>query len=66
MTLDELLIVLRERTNGSVHGWAKRHGLPPSYAADVLARRKPPGPRILRALGFHKEYIKDKPGDSSQ
>ena len=39
---------------GSQRAWAAAHGLSVSYLSDVLLRRRPPGPAILRALGLRR------------
>ena len=37
---------------GGVKQWAILHGISPGYAAEVMGGRTPPGPAVLKALGF--------------
>ncbi|TXM63962.1 hypothetical protein FV226_27055 [Methylobacterium sp. WL12] len=48
---------LREAINeeGTASAWADSVGLSRQYVGDVLARRRPPGPRLLSALGLVRE-----------
>lgn len=53
--LDELRAAIQRQ--GSAAGWARRHGVGPGYLADVLSGRRPPGARILQALGIGRAYV---------
>ena len=39
---------------GSQRAWATQHHVSVTYLSDVLARRRPPGPAILDALGIER------------
>ncbi|MDE4912236.1 hypothetical protein PQI07_16265 [Methylobacterium sp. 092160098-2] len=54
--LDELRAAIARQ--GSAAGWARRHGVGPGYLADVLSGRRPPGTRILQALGIGRAYVR--------
>jgi|GEM_PF-2053469 len=41
--------------------WAQRHGVGPGYLADVLSGRRPPGAKILSALGIGRAYVRGRP-----
>ena len=54
MNLQEVIERLRRacRQAGGQNHWARRHGLSQAYVSDVLTGKKPPGPRLLAALGL--------------
>ncbi|GJD65648.1 hypothetical protein [Methylobacterium frigidaeris] len=54
--LDELRAAIQRQ--GSAAGWGRRHGVGPGYLADVLSGRRPPGGRILQALGIGRAYVR--------
>lgn len=55
--LDELRAAIQR--HGSAAGWARRNGVGPGYLADVLSGRRPPGARILQALGIGRAYVRE-------
>ncbi|WP_375275326.1 hypothetical protein [Methylorubrum thiocyanatum] len=55
--LDELRAAV-ERAPSAAR-WARRHGVGPGYLADVLSGR-PPGGKILAALGIGRAYVRGK------
>jgi hypothetical protein len=57
MTLDELLreVTKRVTTFGSRKQAAAHWGVSAQYLGDILDRHRPPGPRLLQALGLHRE-----------
>lgn len=57
--LDELRAAV-ERAPSAAR-WARRHGVGPGYLADVLSGRRPPGAKILAALGIGRAYVRGRP-----
>ncbi|CAO4181112.1 HTH cro/C1-type domain-containing protein [Methylorubrum populi] len=57
--LDELRAAV-ERAPSAAR-WARRHGVGPGYLADVLSGRRPPGAKILSALGIGRAYVRGRP-----
>jgi len=54
MTNDQVVALLRASFNGSQRAWAKRHNISTQYVSDVLSSRRPPGGKILQALGLKR------------
>lgn len=56
MDADQVRDLLRAKTEeaGSSGTWARLNMIAPGYVADVLAKRRDPGGKILRALGLEK------------
>lgn len=52
----DAMSALREAVEraGSAQAWARGVGLSPSYVHDVRLGRRPPGPRLLAALGLQR------------
>ena len=40
---------------GSPYRWAKDHGILPQYVYMVLAGNRPPGPKLLKAMGIKRK-----------
>jgi len=40
------------KSHGSRAKWRENHGISKTYLSDVLARRRPPGPKICDILGI--------------
>ncbi|GJD54853.1 hypothetical protein [Methylobacterium dankookense] len=57
--LDELRAAV-ERAPSAAR-WARRHGVGPGYLADVLSGRRPPGAKILSALGIDRAFVRGRP-----
>jgi hypothetical protein len=60
MTEDDVRAALKAETDKTdMHEWGRRQKPPisPGYINDVIKGRKPPGPKILAALGFEKGYF---------
>ncbi|MCJ2088480.1 hypothetical protein MKK88_21210 [Methylobacterium sp. E-005] len=57
MDKEEVLALLGERITkeGGIAAWARRHAVSEQYTRDVVARRRPPGPGILKSLGLQKD-----------
>ena len=57
MELEGVLALLGERIirEGGIAAWARRHVVSEQYTRDVVARRRPPGPGILKALGLQRD-----------
>ena len=51
------------REAGGQSAWGKRSGISPSYISDVLHGRKPPGPKILAAVGYRAVTIYERDGN---
>lgn len=53
-TLFDIYAEMRKmgRDAGSQRAWAAKHDVSPQYISDVLNGRKPPGPKILKPLGY--------------
>ena len=51
-----VLALLREcvAEAGSLRAWAAAHELSHAYVRDVLMGSRPPGPRVLAALGYER------------
>lgn len=49
---------------GSQEAWAHHHGITASYVSYVLSKRRLPGPRIAKALGYVPVtvYLPEKAG----
>lgn len=49
---------LRKETErvGTIKAWAEKHDISDSYVSDVLHEKRPPGDRILKALGLEVCY----------
>ncbi|GEL44430.1 hypothetical protein [Methylobacterium flocculans] len=62
-----VLALLKERvgTAGSHRAWAVSAGLSHTYVCDVARGAKPPGPRILAALGVAKHTVYGLAGGTS-
>ena len=45
---------------GSQVSWGRRHGVGPGYLGDVLSGRRPPGGKILEALGLHHAIVRTR------
>lgn len=55
INLDELIIILESNsTHSTKQETAKRLGVSPQYLSDIIAKRREPGPKILKALGYTK------------
>lgn len=54
--------VLSEKAKPTQIAWAKSHGVSPAYVSDVIAGRREPGKKILKALGLEKvvTYVPSK------
>jgi hypothetical protein len=57
--LDELRAAIGRAPSAA--RWARRHGVGPGYLADVLSGRRPPGSKILSALGIGRAYVRGRP-----
>ncbi|MCJ2089796.1 hypothetical protein MKK88_27975 [Methylobacterium sp. E-005] len=57
MDREEVLALLRESIDreGGIAAWARRHAVSEQYTRDVVARRRPPGPGILKSLGLQRD-----------
>ena len=54
-SLDDVIDYLRSRKQGrKAAQFAREAGVSVGYVYDVLKRRYPPGPKMMRALGVHK------------
>jgi len=54
-TIADVIDLLRMKTQGrKAAEFARDAGVSTGYVYDVLKRRYPPGPKMLRALGVHK------------
>jgi DNA-binding transcriptional regulator YdaS (Cro superfamily) len=56
MTLDALCRLLAAEcySAGSQAAWAKKHGMSPAYVSAVLRKVRPPGEKLLLALGLER------------
>lgn len=56
MTLDDVLNLLAKECEraGSGAKWAAANGVSREWVSAVLARKRPPGPTILAALGLER------------
>lgn len=53
--LDELIVILESNsTHSTMKELARRIGVSPQYLSDIIAKRREPGPKILKALGYTK------------
>ena len=72
MTVDDVVrkVALACEQAGGQTAWANRIGVSQVYVNDVLHRRRPPGPAILRALGLDKvesyQPIKLSPAEADE
>jgi lambda repressor-like predicted transcriptional regulator len=54
-SLDDVIDYLRSKTHGrKAAEFAREAGVSTGYVYDVLKRRYPPGPKMLKALGVRK------------
>ena len=64
---ERVIALLKEKTAeaGSMRSFAEQHDLCHTYVSDVAKGSKPPGPRILVALGLAKvvSYVEIDAGD---
>jgi hypothetical protein len=51
------------RDAGGQAAWGKKAGVSPAYISDVLNGRKPPGPKILAAVGYRAVTIYERDGN---
>lgn len=54
MTIEEVRGLLKDSAQPTISGWAKEHGLWPSYVSDTINGRRDPSPSILKALDLEK------------
>lgn len=61
--LEEVVVV-----NGGAARWAEDHGISPSSVYQMLDRRRPPMPKILKALNVRKvvRYVKFDPNEETE
>ena len=57
MDKEEVPALLGERITkeGGISAWARRHAVSEQHTRDVVARRRPPGPGILKSLGLQRD-----------
>lgn len=62
LDLDGLLDFLRDACTeaGNQTLFAAKHGVSTVYLRDILSRNRPPGPKVLKALGFRKVVLYER------
>jgi len=56
---DDVRALLREEIEkaGSLRKWAMAHGISPAWVSQMMNHHRPPGPKIMKALGIEAQRL---------